>query len=210
MNSSSTSIYSKETKKMEVYQFECCKIYNTKTPSNERWKETKHISVKLLNYQPTNLMKLLWLAKKCISSILYLKKPQSRVPRDSKDLLRTYLWLNTTWILWLQAYNLFLFCLKTYHVRMTSYLPYKASLLSSAEGNVLLIKEGLRFHIKSGKTKGIITHIRSKSKWGVFCEIWVKLKRLLPDVQFSIYNSVRGWQTFLQEIPQQVYLNCFS
>lgn len=98
----------------------------------------------------------------------------------------------------------FLFCLKTYHVRMTSYLPYKASLLSSAEGNVLLIKEGLRFHIKSGKTKGIITHIRSKSKWGVFCEIWVKLKRLLPDVQFSIYNSVRGWQTFLQEIPKQV------
>lgn len=98
----------------------------------------------------------------------------------------------------------FLFCLKTYHVRMTSYLPYKASLLSSAAGNVLLIKEGLRFHIKSGKTKGIITHIRRKSKWGVFCEIWVKLKRLLPDVQFSIYNSVRGWQTFLQEIPQQV------
>ena len=89
MNSSSTLIYSKETKKMEVYQFECCKIYNTKTPSNERWKETKHISVKLLNYQPTNLMKLLWLAKKCISSILYLKKPQSRVPRDSKDLLLT-------------------------------------------------------------------------------------------------------------------------
>ena len=98
----------------------------------------------------------------------------------------------------------FLFCLKTYHVRMTSYLPYKASLLSSAAGNVLLIKEGLRFHIKSGKTKGIITHLRRKSKWGVFCEIWVKLKRLLPDVQFSIYNSVRGWQTFLQEIPQQV------
>ena len=98
----------------------------------------------------------------------------------------------------------FLLCLKTYHVRMTSYLPYKASLLLSAEGNVLLMKEGLRFHIKSGKTKGIITHIRRKSKWGVFCEIWVKLKRLLPDVQFSIYNSVRGWQTFLQEIPQQV------
>lgn len=89
MNSSSTLIYSKETKKMEVYQFECCKIYNTKTPSNERWKETKHISVKLLNYQPTNLMKLLWLAKKCISSIPYLKKPQPRVPRDSKDLLLT-------------------------------------------------------------------------------------------------------------------------
>lgn len=89
MNSSSTLIYSKETKNMEVYQFECCKIYNTKTPSNERWKETKHISVKPLNYQPTNLMKLLWLAKKCISSIIYLKKPQSRVPRDSKDLLLT-------------------------------------------------------------------------------------------------------------------------
>ena len=98
----------------------------------------------------------------------------------------------------------FLFCLKTHtfewrHTCLIRHRYYRAP-----KGNVLLIKEGLRFHIKSGKTKGIITHLRRKSKWGVFCEIWVKLKRLLPDVQFSIYNSVRGWQTFLQEIPQQV------
>ena len=99
--------------------------------------------------------------------------------------------------------QLFIFCLKTYHVRITSYLPYKASLLWSTKGNVFLMKEGLRFHIKSGKTKGSITHIQRKSKRGVVCEIWVKLKRLLPDVQFCIYNSVRGRQTFLQEILNQ-------
>lgn len=83
--------------------------------------------MKLLNYQPTNLMKLLWLGKKCISSILYLKKPQSRVPRDSKDLLRTYLWLNTTWILWLQAYNVFYFVWKpiTFEWRHTCLIRHR-------------------------------------------------------------------------------------
>lgn len=65
---------------------------------------------------------------------------------------------------------------------MMLYLFYKVLLLLSVEGNMLLMKEGFRFYIKSGKIKGIIIYIWYKSKWGVFCEIWVKLKRLLLDV----------------------------